>query len=469
MNKIMAGLILTAVFLFPWEASANSGPVYWQGYPSMDTLLIQEDSPIFVEKEDLTFDFSDDEYNSYTISGEVTADYRMVNPADQPRQVQMAFPLIGTLADFSAGSIEIIADGREIPFEVYPGNKIGEQQSPWQPDTDPSYDFSSILGSVTNEPYRARSFSGNEKGRLYTIDVRPAGENYLNFALDFSLDYSRTKVIISGFNRLESDDDWLRISARCTKPETLEIFVIGEDIKPNIRAYSDGELKEETGLYTYDISSTEEEIVPYLLRTRAENTVRADRQYLSEIQLANLYTRALDDIFQKNRGFCTWDDLLSQEHSQRIIVLVYNADFLADSTKQVSVKYRAGATMDQTKTSRPIYSFDYILNPAQNWSALNSLNIEIIPPESSPHIISSNISLERGEDNIYRASLTGLPENDLSFSFYASEEISFLDKVQGSLNIRFGYLAPLLAGAFLFLLILSGSIAYYFYRRSSRL
>lgn len=78
MKKLMACIILAAFMLSSATAFANSGPTFWQGYPSSDMLLIEQDSPIAVKNENLIFDFSDYDNSDYAISGKVSATYEML-------------------------------------------------------------------------------------------------------------------------------------------------------------------------------------------------------------------------------------------------------------------------------------------------------------------------------------------------------------------------------------------------------
>lgn len=185
-----------------------------------------------------------------------------------------------------------------------------------------------------------------------------------------------------------------------------------------------------------------------------KNTNIKNMEMFSETQLYNVYAKALDTYFTS--GFSSENDLLDHETHQRILTLVYNVEFAPNSQRKVSVSYNTSGTMDRTQTIEPLYSFDYILNPARNWSDFKNLNIEIIPPQRAPHIVESNIEFTRGQDNTYTASLAQLPEDDLSFTLYAHEKITLLDKVQGSLNRGLGYpmyLAPPLIGALIFIVL----------------
>jgi hypothetical protein len=453
MKRLIASIALIFLVFSCASAFANSGPVFWQGYPSSEIMSIENDSPIEVKKENLVFDFSDDDGSGFAVDGKVTATYEMVNATDEPQSVQMAFPFVGTLNNILPNDITITADDSAVPYDMYIGDAV-DSHGTSSGDNKVSFDFNHIVNTIKVEPYKAKNFSQNEKGKLYIINVKPTTDQEINFAVDFNFDSKKTKVFTHGFNQYECDDKKTRIAAWCYRPESLEIYVLGEDIDFNINAYTDGDISKETDLFQHQISTQEVELEPYLMEYIKKNTNIKNMEMFSETQLYNVYAKALDTYFTS--GFSSENDLLDHETHQRILTLVYNVEFAPNSQRKVSVSYNTSGTMDRTQTIEPLYSFDYILNPARNWSDFKNLNIEIIPPQRAPHIVESNIEFTRGQDNTYTASLAQLPEDDLSFTLYAHEKITLLDKVQGSLNRGLGYpmyLAPPLIGALIFIVL----------------
>lgn len=122
--------------------------------------------------------------------------------------------------------------------------------------------------------------------------------------------------------------------------------------------------------------------------------------------------------------------------------------------------------MDIRKSKEPIYTFDYILNPAKNWKSFKDLNIEINPPSSNPYIIDTSIELSRQENGNYTGYFEELPDEDLLFSLYYKEKISALDKIRGftSRNIYMFYfiLLPIL------ILIIIGFILFRIFKKSRK-
>jgi len=81
------------------------------------------------------------------------------------------------------------------------------------------------------------------------------------------------------------------------------------------------------------------------------------------------------------------------EQYKRIFSIIYTVGFPANSEKEMSVSYNTSGTMDARETVKPLYSFDYILNPAKSWSDFKNLKVKIITPEEVPYVAESSIEL----------------------------------------------------------------------------
>lgn len=444
---------------------ANSGPVYWQGYPSFEIIAVEENSPIQVEKEDLLFDFSESDHSFYALSGKVTAAYTMKNPTKERQLVTMAFPFIGSLDDLLSKEILIKADGRELPYEVYFGETVDSQGSPWQKkdgqENDDQendrgkFDFASILANIRTEPYRAENFTDDTKGKLYSIEVVATSNQRISLAIDLEYDPAKTKVLSKGFNSYSylENSNKRTIGTWCDQqPRNVELYVLGEDIEFEMNGYVGNDNQVRNDLFNKEIKVTEAELKPYLMEYVNKNIhVQSgspifDNQSYSD-QLFYLYGQALDQaLMSGNIGYSTEDDLMSLGNARRMITLVYTVEFPPKSTQEVNVSYQATGTMDRTKTVNPLYRFDYLLNPAENWQDFNNLNIKIITPRGTPYVVESSIELAREEERVYMASLAELPGEDFSFTLYETEKVTLLDKARGNLNSVFGYFTPLVIG-----------------------
>jgi len=452
---------LVSFLLFAQPVLANSGPTFWQGYPAFEVLAIDENCPIGVEEEKLVFDLRGDNRGDYTIGGQVTASYQMVNPTDQAISVQMAFPYISNLYDFTSDDMAIMAEETPLPYDVYIGDVVNGYRNPIQQENQISVAFDDIVSTITNEQYQAANFSADEKGQLYTIQVKPTTEQSIKLAVEFKMDSEKTNVLTNGFNGYGRDGQKATLTAWGYEPRELEIFVMGEQVDFNITGYIDGQLEKTSNLFTYQIITKEVDHQTYIMDSidkyvkKMEHLQTPDLQTkIQNQQLYNVYAAALDSRFTENAGMTSFDELIAQNESKRILTMVYTVDFPANSRRNIQVSYKTRGTMDQTKTAEPVYTFNYLLNPAKNWNHFQQLDIQIFTPESAPYIVNSNIELNEQKERYYTASLEALPDSDFFFSIYANQKISTGDRVYGALKNTFGYFLPLIiVGAFVFVLI----------------
>ena len=109
MKKIIISLFVCLMTLLVSLTNiyANSAQTRWSGTDSTGAIVLEEDSPIIVEKELLTFDIQEfpqsyyhdlNEFQAY--SAKVTAEYTFYNPSDYTVTATLAFPF-GGVADYA--------------------------------------------------------------------------------------------------------------------------------------------------------------------------------------------------------------------------------------------------------------------------------------------------------------------------------------------------------------------------------
>ena len=350
MKKVVKLIVVGLVIFSGALTFANSGPTYMSGLPSSGLLAVDKDTPIEVKGENLTFDFSDNE-DYYAPLGNVTAEYKMVNPTSEDLLVQMAFPYIGTLGTISSDNIKISSDNEKLSYDIYLGNTI---RSSRPDETEIEYfEFEEVIGSISNDIYKAEKFSADEIGKLYSIEINATSDTDINIALEFEYNYENTNIFTEGFNGFFRDGGKTRLTTWIKEQKIVYIYVLGEDIDFSISGYTEG-------------------------------------------------------------------------------------------------------TMDLRNTKEPLYTYDYILNPAKNWKDFKDLNIKIIPPEKAPYVVESTIELNK-DDNIYTAFLENLPEDDFKFTFYYKEKVDFWDKLAGRFDRSIGYImlfVPFIIGFILIIVLL---------------
>ena len=144
MKKLVKGFIIALLISSFSLVFANSGPVYWQGYPAYEIMTVDRNSPIEVKNENLTFDFSDGNNDSYSVTANVNAEYEMTNPTNETQLVQMAFPFIERLNNINYDDIRITADGKELAYEIYIGKSINNYGNSFEENKEQNFNFDEI-------------------------------------------------------------------------------------------------------------------------------------------------------------------------------------------------------------------------------------------------------------------------------------------------------------------------------------
>ena len=133
----------------PATALANSAQTQWEGVTSMGPLTADEDCPIVVDREVLTFDIREfplehyenpDDLLAYTPS--VTAEYTFRNPADYAVRATLVFPF-GNLPDYAdafAGYDLQEGERAKLSLAQYGASIDGEPAQIYEPGPDEPID-----------------------------------------------------------------------------------------------------------------------------------------------------------------------------------------------------------------------------------------------------------------------------------------------------------------------------------------
>lgn len=410
MKKQFFALVLCALLAVPAvPASANSGPEVMEQSPSL-SLTPLADCPITVAKENLTFDFSAGGSGGFSPQAQVTAAYSMRNPTAKETKVQMAFPLIASLDDLSKmDGIRISGDGKTIPFQIFIGQACapaGVSHNYYDKDGGlvktnlPSFD--SILQSVSAHPADRKIVAGT--GRAYRI----TSEGKTGVSVSGG---NGVYLLASDFNGYSSEKGSFTLTGTASDLASLSFLTLGSGNPVIVPADASIGLK---------IDPSAQDPGSYL-RAFAEESA-AYRSYPSEAFRDRLVS-ALEDgaeaCFQNGNHVYGDAERYDFFNQNRILVLCYEADFPAESTREISVSYPMGGAMNLDSARKPIYSYGYLLNPAKGWKSFQNLSIRVTPPKNAPELIRSSLALKKTDDS-YTADFTGLPKDDLVFTLQGS-------------------------------------------------
>ena len=440
-------LIIIFITASAASANANSAPSYWEAYPYSEVLVVDKDCSIIVSSEHLTYDFSHDyEYgNNFAPVARVNASYEMINPTDETLSVQMAFPFVASLMGLSAQDIVIRADDEAIPYEIY----IDPHGANFEGSDGEGFSYDGV-GNISNNTMVSEGFDLNNEVKLYRFEVDVDNKEGIYLKIDFNVDPKKTRLIVSGFNGGSygySEGEGSSINARINSSEEMEILVLGENFEFTYEMHSSENEKLPKDSYSIEVIQDTVNPKEYLLAAVHESIGAEISNQISDTQLLAPY---LYKIFRESRvtGFVMLQDALPAGFADRIITLVYSVEFPAKETRSVSVGYLSEGVMDSRETVWPKYSYTYLLSPAQNWADFGNLDIEIMTPEEAPYIIESSLELTADGRSRYTASFDELPQEELSFTLYKNEKVTFVDKLQnkvGKISYMLYFLWPVMA------------------------
>lgn len=405
-------------------AFANSGPTYWERNPSSETLVIDQDSPIEVKNETLVFDINYIPNHEHLLSADVTATYIMYNPISEAKQVQMAFPFVSTLNDLDINDIWINVDGEPLSYTIYPGEIVENQGDTLKTSGKVTYSFDQIVESLIDTQFTSDILQPETIGTLYTITTQ-SGQSTTKMIIKLDINSDDTYVISSGFNEIERIDGNISLCSLCDPDQSYSIFVFGGGAKLDIKGYSDWEMSQELDIeYTQNSSeityetffeTTILDVEALYSAYRVSNGYKSPIEYM---QKYNMYAkRFVEEFIRSNNvvNITTTNGLMDEWYDQRIFTLLYTVDFEPESGHEVSVAYKAPATMDLRNNENVDYTFEYVLNPAQYWKSFGTLTIEIHTSDNIQGLVDSSIEFDEIGDGSYETVLDKLPEADLYF------------------------------------------------------
>lgn len=422
---------MIVLFLFFFLCSipvwANSAPVYWEASPSSNVMIVEDNSPITVLKENLTFDFSENLLEDYSIVAKVTAEYTMKNTSENEITSSMVFPYFGNFSGSRKPGGQVLIDGSPVPYTLYYGDSYRKEDQ-----EEDKLDLKAALEEVETGSYEPKNFSLDEPGVLYQVTFKNLKKDHFTGKVSFSLEGAE-KVFAKNLNSYGYSGDSYDIGTSVRYQDTMEIFFLGEalDLMPEAHTFEGKELTENED-YTVEITKK-----GMLFQDYYEEMV-ADSEYLGYFVInnqteRNFFLKNLDDAFGAAR-LVTEDDLAQFLYEERLIFLYYETPFQAGEEKTISISYEAGGAMDRRSSKDPTYTFEYLLSPAGYFKDFKNLTLRVLPSEGYPFVISSSLPLDKKESGEYVGVFDTLPEKELTFTMYREEKITLVDRTEGFLS-----------------------------------
>lgn len=422
--KVGLALLLLGVWTAP-TASANSAQSNWSGTDRTGAIVTDEICPLEVQEEKLTFEVQEFPKNYYSTAeeflaytGRVTAEYTFYNPADYTVTATLVFPF-GAVPDYGyfyddqletsspgmdGDKYDITVDGAAVEKRLR--HTLAERYEQF----DLERDMALLHDGYVDDPFYTPDMTVTK----YTYQVSGVdSEAYPAATAAFLLNTepARTRVLLmeqSGGKTLEEGimaDTWAGNGERYT------VYCFGEPV---------GELD----WRMYENGACEKEIdgVVELVDTSAmtfKDLALADWTSESGVLEQDWYNAFVEDLNRSewSCGVVSGSDI--HDDLSRVLMRWYEYEITVGPWERVVNTVTAPIyPAINTNYDPSIYTYTYLLSPAQTWRDFGTLDIRV----NTPYFIteSSLKGFEKGEGG-YTLSLDGLPEGELVFVLSADE------------------------------------------------
>lgn len=421
------GLLLSLCQVSP--AQANSARTYWTGTAGTGAAVTDEDCPVVVEQERLTFDIQEFPQESYqevsdflAYSGTVTAEYTFYNPAEYEVNAALAFPF-GRIPDYARLSDEGLYDGETGRRRLAPDGALYQVQADGEA-VETALRHTLLLSGEEFKLERdlARLQDGFQNDPFYQPEMpvthytyMPAGvdtETYpaANAAFVLSADGSKTKVLLEQQNGGRTLDDGVRLELWVEPDEPVVVHVIGAPLErmPDWKFYENGGCENEIG-GTMTLVGTETETLQEFALSQydPESGILEHDWYNAVVESMKVHEweqGALDgsDLrLDVSRQLMRWYEYpLTIGPGERVVNTV---------TAPIYPSIDAGY-------EPPVYEYTYLLSPAQTWADFGTLEIQVNTPYG---MLERKLEEFEANSGGYTKRLDGLPEGELSFRLCA--------------------------------------------------
>lgn len=446
LNKIIIKVLVLLLFMMSVKTPvfANSAQTHWSGTDSTGTIILEEDCPIIVEKELLTFDIQEfpesyykeaDEFLKY--SGKVTAKYTFYNPADYTVTATLAFPF-GGIADY--GDIYDYENEKHLinidsdKYDITVDEKVIDKQL--------RHTLMYYGGQFELEKDLNKLHDGYMEDSFYKPDLQVTKYTYI--AKD--VDMEEHNAATAGF--LLTDDNintrlYLESQSGGSTTNQGIMCTTWVDMKKEFSVYAIGDpLKDKLDWKFYHNGACDKEIDGTM------ELVSTDTLTLKEFVLSKYDPKSSILDYDWYNAIVT-----SFKYHEWTKGAIHSAEVDLDVSDMLMRWYQYEITLEPNQrivntVTAPIYpsidgdydpaifEYTYLLSPAKTWKEFGNLDIVINTPY---YLIENSIEGFEYKNPGYELHLTGLPEGELEFTLCSKKEA--LPARKKSMDFRLIFLA----------------------------
>ena len=407
--------------------AANSALHKWTGLSSTGSILTGSRGPLQIEKELLTFDLTEFPKAPYTdsadfaaYSGKVTAEYTVLNPTDAPVTATLLFPFgqiptYGSIYDQQGNLVQNLdaekygafSDGKPLRTTL----RHSFSRSPY------AFDLQKDLALLSDSFRSTQAFTPNMPVTKYTFTVKGVEKWHYSdahAALDIPKHDEATWFYLEGGASFKSlPDGNNRISAWVlNNGSQFTLYAIGNPPEklPVWHFYKTGTTKDGDEIAgSMTLESTESMTLLELARNRWKAG--------SGISLVDWYNAMLSEMTTDQTDNLLFLTLFEQGFSQHLMQWYEYELSLAPGQRLVN-RVTAPIYPDINGSKEPpVYTYTYLLSPANTWDKFGTLDIVINTPY---YLTRNNLQRFTKTDTGYTLSLNHLPEDEFVFYLSAS-------------------------------------------------
>jgi len=432
------------------SVSANSAQTHWSGVDASGMFVKEENCPLEVKSELLTFDISEfpeiyyetaQQFLDY--SAKVTAEYVFKNPADYTVNATLVFPF-GNAPDYIYYDEESRYSADTEKFDITVNGEVIEKKLRHTLSYGfENFDYDEASSKLHDEFVTDEFFSPDTPVKVYVFEINEIDEAFTSAytSAPLSVDPDKSRIILADCSIYNYQDNAVYAGLWAENKTSFTMYVIGEDIDkvPEWTVYEDASEEntidvEVKLLFTDD--STFKDIA--LMFHREESGVSEIDWYNAIVDKAN--------YFDNRHGFLGADYEFMIGDS---LMRWYEYELTVKSGETVTNTVTAPIypSIDQDYTPS-VYGYTYLLSPAKNWASFGTLDIVINTPY---YITENNLGKLTHSDNTYTISLDSLPDSELEFTLCSEENP---EKQKSSFSFPIEIIAILSFVIFIIVLIL---------------
>lgn len=401
-------------------AWANSALTHWNGTASAGAFPDEQNCPLVVEKEVLTFDIQEFPAAYYETSeeavmyeGSVTASYTVCNPSDSEVKARFFFPF-GTAPDYGDKFEDIEKYGVYIDGEQV-DSLLRHTYSYFGADFNLQEDLPKLIDGFDDSGFLHPDLPVTE----YVYEVSGVDhETYSAACAGFEMadNLDETRIFVDPCRGFGTDYDSFHVKVSAENKRKIRLYVFGNLLKemPEWKIYeSSGSKIEIEGHVTLLEKETRSmDLKEYILEQRPESVSITESDWFNAmvclLEECTTECGVIGEIF------------VSPEELPYCLMRWYEYELTVGPGETLinEVKAPLYPSIDEDYNP-PVYEYEYLLSPARTWSSFGRIDIIVNTPfymiESGPE------GFEQMEDG-YRVRLNEIPEQELTFVLSESPE-----------------------------------------------